>query len=60
MRPGDVEELRNTRGRVILWIDDVHTHPRRVILAANCGASRYGLRARDDDAGHTICLEEFA
>jgi hypothetical protein len=31
-----------------------------VILAANCGASRYGLRPHDDDASHPICLEEFA
>ena len=36
------------------------TPPRRVILAANCDASRYRLWPHDDDAGHPICLEKFA
>jgi len=60
MRPGDVEESLDIRGRVILWIDDIQNPPRRVILAANCDASRYRLRAHDDDAGHSVCLEKFA
>ena len=31
-----------------------------VILAANRDASRHRLRARDDNAGHPICLEKLA
>src|SRR5208282_549583 len=57
---GSIEDSLNTCGRVVVWIDDVHTPPRRVILATNCNASRHPLRAHDNDASHPICLEKLA
>src|SRR6267378_6494674 len=57
---GSVEHSLNTRRRVVLWINDVHIPPHRIILATNCNASRYRLRAHDHDARHSIRLEELA